>query len=63
MKAQPPIDTHKARIYYTGGRVQHWDDQALAFAVWLGLPKGVRAAFRGANDTRPVYTWDYVDAL
>jgi hypothetical protein len=63
MKAQPPIDTCKARIYYTGRRVQHCDDQALAFAVWLALPKGVRAAFRGANDTRPVYPWDYVDAL
>ena len=63
MKPRPPIDTSKARLYYADGHVQHWDDQALAFAVWLALPKGVRVAFRGANDTRPVYPWDRVDAL
>jgi hypothetical protein len=52
-----------ARIFHPNGRVDHFQDQALAYALWLGLPKGVRAAFRGANDSTPVYPWDYVDAL
>jgi hypothetical protein len=63
MKPKTNIDTTKARIHYTDGRVQYWDDQALAYAIWLALPKGIRAAFRGAHDDRPVYPWDYVDAL
>ena len=63
MKNEPERDCSKARIYFTDGRVQHYGDQALAYAFWLALPKGVRAAFRGANDTQPVYPWDYVDAL
>ena len=54
---------HKARIYYTDGRIEHYHDQTLAFAVWLALPKGVRAAFRGSGDNRTVYPWDYVDVL
>jgi hypothetical protein len=54
-------DARKARIYYRDGRTEHYNDQKLAFAVWLALPKGVRAAFRGANDNRPVYPWSYVD--
>lgn len=54
-------DIRKARIHYADGRIERYDDQRLAFAVWLVLPKGVRAAFRGANDNRPVYFWDYVD--
>ena len=41
--------------------VREFADQSLAYAVWLALPSGVRAAFRAANDTRPVYAWDYVD--
>ena len=57
------VDSGKARIYYSDGRVEYWDDQPLAYAVWLALPKGVRAAFRGVNDTRPVYPWDCVDKL
>ena len=55
------IDSRKARIYHPDGRIEQYDDQRLAFVVWLALPRGVRAAFRGANDTRPVYSWDYVD--
>lgn len=55
------VNIRKARIYYTGGCIEHYDNQKLAFAVWLALPKGIRAAFRGANDNRPVYPWDYVD--
>lgn len=55
----------KAKLYIRwrngASEVREYDDQALAYAVWLGLPKGVRAAFRGAGDTRPVYGWDYAD--
>ena len=56
------VNEPKARIYHTDGRVQHWDDQSLAYAVWLALPNGVRVAFRRKNDDRPVYPWDCVDA-
>jgi len=55
----PSVDV--ARLYYADGRVIQFADQQLAYAAWLTLPKGVRAAFRGAGDTRPVYPWDYVD--
>jgi hypothetical protein len=57
---KPAIDTARARIYFTDGHVEHFPNQILAFEVWLGLPKGIRAAFRSANDSRPVYPWDYV---
>ena len=53
--------TPKSRIYYTDGHIEHYNEQTLAFAVRLALPKGVRAAFRGASDDRPVYSWDHVD--
>jgi hypothetical protein len=52
-----------ARIFYPGGRVDRFPDQSLAYALWLGLGMGVRVAFRGTGDVRPVYPWDYVDAL
>ena len=55
------IDARKARIYFRDGRVEHFENQVLAFAVWLALPRGVMAAFRGVGDHRPVYPWDYVD--
>jgi len=61
MKRAARIDTRKARIYFSDGHVDHFKNQVFAFAVWLALPKGVRIAFRGANDTRPVYPWDCVD--
>lgn len=51
----------ESRIYYTDGHTEQYDDQKLAYAVWLSLPRGVRAAFRGAGDNRPVYPWDYVE--
>ena len=53
----------KARILYPDGRVSEYDDQRLAYAVWLGLPLGIRCAFRGAGDNRPVYPHDYVDQM
>jgi len=62
MKSVTRIDTRKPRLYFPDGRVVQHHDQNLACALWLALPKGTRAAFRGANDTRPVYPWDYVDA-
>ncbi len=52
-----------ARIFFADRHVECFRDQALAYALWLALPRGVRAAFRGGNDTRRVQPWDYVDAL
>jgi hypothetical protein len=56
------IETRKARVCFPDGRVTEYKDQILAYAVWLALPRGTRSAFRGANDPRPVYPWDYADA-
>ena len=58
---RPSIDTRMARLYYPNGDVESFKSQTLAYAVWLALPKGMRVAFRGANDDRPVYPWDYTD--
>ena len=55
------IDAREARIYFPDGRVDTYADQKLAFTMWLTLPEGIRAAFRGANDVRLVYSWGYVD--
>jgi hypothetical protein len=57
------VNTSLARIYYTSGKISHYRDQKLALTLWRSLPKDVRAAFRGAHDTRPVYPWDKVDAV
>ena len=56
-----PLDVTKARIYFNDGSIHHFENQTFAFAVWLGMPKGIRVAFRGANDARPVKAWDRVD--
>lgn len=61
MRKSQKIDTRKTRIYFADGRVEHFKNQVFAFALWLALPKGVRVAFRGAHDIRPVYPWDYAD--
>ena len=55
------MTTSKARIYYIDGRIVHYDDEKLAYAVWLALPTGTRAAFRAAGDSTPVYSRDFVD--
>jgi hypothetical protein len=58
------VDTSKARLCYPDGRASYFDDQALAYLCRVAGPaQGVRAAFRGANDTTPIYPWDYADAL
>ena len=62
MKRSLPVDYRVARLYYPDGQIVHFVDPQLAYAVWLDLPKGIHAAFRGANDTRLVYPWDYADA-
>ena len=51
----------KARIFYPDGSIVEYDDQKLAYAIWLALDKGIRAAFRGAGDKTPVYSHDLVD--
>lgn len=56
-------DISKARLIYPGDRVYHYDDQKLAYAIYLESPKGVRIAFRGAGDKTPVYNHDYRDRL
>ena len=50
-----------ARLHYPNGDIEPFKSQTLAYAVWLALPKGIRVAFRGANDDRPVYPWDHAD--
>jgi hypothetical protein len=63
MKSSLRIDARKARVSFPDARVTYYEDQKLAYAVWLALPRGTRAAFRGANDARPLYPWDYADTL
>ena len=60
---QPPQPTSPppARIYYRDGRVVEFNQQVLAYQTWLALSRGIRAAFRGPGDTRPVLPWDYAD--
>lgn len=53
-------DPSKARLYFDD-HVTEYPDDKLAYAVWLGLGKGIRCAFRGAGDKRPVYPHDLVD--
>jgi len=55
-------NVRKARIYFNDGSIHHFENQTFAFAVGLSLPKGVRIAFRGANDARPVKSWERVAA-
>lgn len=59
-EAWEAADVSKARLYFADHVTEYPTDQ-LAYAVWLGMGKGVRCAFRGAGDARPVYTWDLVD--
>jgi hypothetical protein len=44
----PPGDISQARVIFRD-RVEQFADQATAYAVWLALPCGTRAAFRGAR--------------
>ena len=50
-----------ARILFRDGRVLAFNNPILAYQTWLALPRGVRAAFRGRGDVRPVYAWDFAD--
>ena len=50
-----------ARIQFRDGRVAQFTNQQLAYAVWLSLPRGTCAAFRGKGDSRPIHAWDYAD--
>jgi hypothetical protein len=56
-----PQHAETVRIYYRNGRVSEFNNQQLAYRVWLALPHGIRAAFRGKGDARPVRPWDYAD--
>jgi len=57
-------DTKQARLIYSDGRIEYYgDNQQLAYKVWLAMDKGIRIAFRGKDDIRPVYSWDCVDVL
>jgi len=52
---------NKARIFYPDGRIDSYDDSQLAYAVWLALNKGTKAAFRCKGNATPVYSHDFVD--
>lgn len=54
--------TAKARIFYPDGRIDEYDDGALALKIYYALPRGVKAAFRAAGDTNFVYPHDFVDS-
>ena len=56
-------DHTKARIFYPDGRIDEWVDSAMAYAVYMALDKGIRAAFRAAGNKTPVYPHDYVDRI
>ena len=58
-KTKPQKPT--ARLHFADGRISTFRDQALAYQTWLSLPRGVRAAFRGKGDNRPVYPWDFAN--
>lgn len=49
------------RIIHRDGRTYHFVDQRVAYAIWLALPRGTRAAFRGKGDATPVYSHDCLD--
>jgi hypothetical protein len=59
--AKKAADLTKARLFHLNGEVSTFDDQKLAYEVWLALPKGVRVAFRGKGDAMPVYSHSYAD--
>lgn len=54
------VDTTKARLYYRDGTVKHYEDQKLARQIWLATAVGAMIAFRAANDSEPVYVWEYL---
>ena len=54
MRQSTSIDVSRARIYYPNGEVEAFKNQVFAIVVWLALPKGKCAAFRGVHDSRPV---------
>lgn len=51
----------KTRIHYIDGTIVEYKDAKLAYTVWLALPRGTRAAFRGVGDKTPVLPHDYAD--
>ena len=53
-------DTTQARLYWADGQVSHYRDQRLAYAIYIGMPKETRIAFRGAGDKLEVFPWNLV---
>jgi len=51
----------KARIYYADGTVETYENNSVAYSIYAHLPKGMRAAYRAADDLTPVYPHDFVD--
>ncbi len=51
--------TRKAKLYYRDGTIVEYDDQRLAYAVWLATDRSTAVAFRGKGDDTPVYPSDY----
>jgi hypothetical protein len=56
-----PQNLETARVYYSDGQVCAFNDEKLAYRIWLSLPRGILAAFRGKGDQRPVHAWDDAD--
>ena len=61
MAGVPPA--RYARLFYSDGRIARYADPRLAYAVWLGAPRGMRIAFRGPGDDTPVYPHDYAGQM
>ena len=55
-----PEDTTKARVYYPDGRVTHYNCPRMAAYLYLTRPPKVAAAFRDANDSRPVKAEEFI---
>ena len=49
MKPTRTTNPRQARLHFPDGRVEPFKDQKLAYAVWLALPPGTRAASFGVH--------------
>lgn len=64
-KREADRQTDRPRIYFADGTalVFAQGEDVLALNTYFRLPKGVRAAYRGAGDTQELFEWSYVDRL
>jgi hypothetical protein len=50
-----PQHIETAWINHSDGQVSASNDEQFAYEIWLSLPRGSRAAFRGKGDKSPVH--------